>query len=139
MNPKVWGRPGWRFLHLITNEYPVNPTLEERENYRLFFTQIQYVLPCGKCRRHYQLNLAAMPLTDDVMRTRLTLMVWLINLHNQVNRQTGKKVLTYTEAFEAIRKMAEEERSGPNPWLIGSGITIVLLLVVIFVLILKKK
>jgi hypothetical protein len=137
MNPKIWGKPGWTFLHLITCEYPENPTIEEKTNYRLFFSQAQYVLPCGKCRRHYQINLASMPLSDQVMQSRLSLMIWLINMHNLVNKQTGKKVLTYTEALNAIKKMTEKKKA--NPWMIGGSVLIIILLIIIFILILKRN
>ena len=31
MDPKIWGPPGWLFLHTLTFNYPNNPTKEEKE------------------------------------------------------------------------------------------------------------
>ena len=37
MNVNKWGPGGWVFLHTITFNYPLKPTLADKENYRNFF------------------------------------------------------------------------------------------------------
>ena len=37
MDPKIWGPPGWLFLHTITFNYPTNPTEEDKKYYKNFF------------------------------------------------------------------------------------------------------
>lgn len=136
MNPKIWGRPGWTFLHLVTCEYPDNPTDQDKINYKQFFTDVQYILPCSKCKNHYASNLQKYPITENVLKDRYSLMNWLIDVHNQVNYDTGKKVLTQIEAYSAIQKMMKPK---VNYWMISTVVLLIILVVIIFYSILKKR
>ena len=40
-NPEVWGPGAWLFLHTISLNYPTNPTYEDKENYKTFFTSLK--------------------------------------------------------------------------------------------------
>lgn len=80
IDPKLWGKPGWIFLHSITLGYPINPTEEEKNNYKLFFNSIGNILPCSTCRNNYLNSLNKYKLTDEVLITRDTLVNWLINI-----------------------------------------------------------
>ena len=47
MVTKIWGPVAWTLLHTISFNYPVNPTLEQKHQYRNFILSLQDVLPCG--------------------------------------------------------------------------------------------
>jgi len=104
MIPKYWGEHGWIFLHTITTKYPNKPTAIEKENYYTFFLLLQYVLPCGNCSNHYSENLKIIPLDENALSSRMNLMIWLIKLHNLVNKQTNKSILTINQALSSISK-----------------------------------
>ena len=39
----VWGPSIWHSLHSISFNYPVNPTIKEKRNYRNFILNLRYV------------------------------------------------------------------------------------------------
>ena len=42
----VWGPGMWHFLHTMSFNYPIEPSLEDKMKYRDFVLQLQNVLPC---------------------------------------------------------------------------------------------
>lgn len=105
MLPDIWGKCAWNFLHLITLDYPNNPTEKDKQNYTIFFNSLQYVLPCEKCRHNMKNHLKKYPLTDNILSSREGLIKWCIDLHNIVNHYTGKPMLTYQQAIEKINEL----------------------------------
>lgn len=99
MEPQVWGKHGWFFLHSITMGYPENPTNTDRDKYRNFFYNIGSVLPCNKCQINYRKHMEQIPI-EPALINRGKLVEWLINIHNLTNRDTGKKELSYAEVIK---------------------------------------
>ena len=97
MEPKVWGPPAWRFLHLITFQYPENPSDKDKKNYYIFFNSLKDVLPCPNCREHYSNHFKKHPIQ---LESRKELIEWLIDIHNEVNLMLGKKTYSYDEVYE---------------------------------------
>jgi hypothetical protein len=86
----VWGPCVWKFLHMVTMNY--NPKF--KKEYKLFFTSLQFILPCKHCRVNYSKKLNnKFKLTNQVLKNRLTLSKWLFMLHNQVRIDTGKHLI----------------------------------------------
>ena len=104
ISPSVWGPHGWKFMHYITFTYPVNPTLEDKENYRIFFEIIRKVLPCQSCRINYTMHLQKYPLTDYVLSTKKNLIEWLVNIHNEVNIINNKPIMTPNQVMNLYLK-----------------------------------
>jgi hypothetical protein len=103
MNPKFWGPHGWYFLHSVTMNYPKNPSDKDKQIYFNFFKSLENVLPCEKCAYHYSQNLEKLPL-EPALESRDTLVRWLINVHNEVNKETGKREYTYDEVIQEYTK-----------------------------------
>lgn len=99
MEPQVWGKHGWFFLHSITMGYPDHPTNTVRDNYRSFFYNIGAVLPCNKCQVNFRKHMEQIPI-EPALINRSKLVEWLINIHNLTNKDTGKKELTYAEVIK---------------------------------------
>jgi len=115
IGPDVWGPHGWKFIHMIALAYSTNPTEEQRKNYKEFFTVLQHVLPCSLCANNYKRHITEeLPLTDEVLKDRDSLSKWLIDIHNLVNKETGKKILSYDEALEMIYNNYETNKSNDN-------------------------
>jgi hypothetical protein len=102
MNQRVWGPKLWFSLHSITFTYPYNPSSEDKKTVSDFFVSLKDVLPCTACQTNYKKNLADFPIKLD---SRKELVYWLINLHNNVNKETGKKKWSYKDV---IRKYERE-------------------------------
>lgn len=136
IDPKLWGRYFWGTAHYITISYPSNPTQKEKQNVKLFFDLLTDLLPCENCRTHYKNNLTRYPLTDQILNSKSNLIKWLVNLHNEVNQRTGKKIISVEEAIINYTQ--------PNTHFISNKkftqtTTIILLIVLIFVLVYYTK
>jgi hypothetical protein len=94
---KIWGPPCWDTLHAFSFGYPYeNPTSEQKEHYKAFYYNLQYVLPCVYCRNSYSHFIKTKPtiLDDSVMENRESLTRWLYKLHQRVNNKLGCEYMT---------------------------------------------
>lgn len=101
MNTYYWGPRLWEVLHCITLDYPVKPTEEEKQNMRNFLVSLKSVLPCIYCRRNYERNLKENPIK---LNCRKDLVLWLIDIHNEVNGKEGKRPYSYVEVLNLYEK-----------------------------------
>jgi len=133
MNPIIWGKYGWFFLHSITLGYPSCPTKTEKTQFKNFFTNIGNVLPCDRCKINYKSHLKKFPLNDDILSSKIKLIHWLIDIHNSVNKINGKKVLTYEEAIGIYSEKYDETLIKKYNILIKISTSIFILLIIIFI------
>lgn len=101
MDPTFWGPSGWRFIHSVCYTAPEALTSDDKERYKTFIKALGAVLPCAACRKHFQENLKRHPL-ENALGTRKALFEWSVDMHNEVNRKTGKMDFSYLEAEEAL-------------------------------------
>ena len=87
----VWGPSQWHFLHTLSFNYPVEPTVQDKLHYRNFILSLKYVLPCGKCRSNLFKNFKKLPLRLSNMKSRDTFSLYMYNLHELINDMLGKK------------------------------------------------
>jgi hypothetical protein len=111
--PKDWGPHGWKFIHIVALAYPSEPTNEDKENYKTFFTIIGKILPCHLCNDHYNENLINYPLNDTVLSSRDNLLKWTIDMHNSVNKSNGTKVYDYDTAIKLIKDNFNDSNKQP--------------------------
>jgi len=109
----VWGPMLWSYLHTMSFNYPVNPTLENKKHYKDFIVNLQYVMPCKYCRINLTKNLKQLPLTEKDMESRDTFSRYVYNLHETVNKMLKKKSgLSYDDVrdrYENFRSRCTEE------------------------------
>jgi hypothetical protein len=99
-NTSKWGPNIWQTLHFISLGYPDNPSELDKEKYKNFFLLFQYILPCKICSNHYSENLQKNPITDKVLSSKNNLILWVIDIHNQVNISLGKPELSLDEVLD---------------------------------------
>ena len=149
MNQNIWGSPMWFSLHTITMNYPNKPTYAQKKDYKNFFTSLQYIIPCTVCRRNYQRHLKELPL-EQSLNNRKTLVYWLIDMHNMVNAEIGKKIMSYKNVIDKYEKIYDKkifddeyiikEQKETNNILIYVSILILIIVFLIFYyLIINKK
>ena len=121
MKPEVWGPHFWFVLHTISFNYPTDPSDFQKTAYRQFFTDLKDVLPCEKCRRHYQTYLSSYPITPH-LDSRASLIKWVIQVHNFVNENLGKRIYTVAEVLNIYKNLKptspfheEEVKKHVNP------------------------
>jgi hypothetical protein len=110
----VWGPLQWTFLHIMSFNYPINPTSEDKKHYRDYVLNLQYVLPCKYCRMNLTNNFKKKPLQMCHMASRETFSRYIYDLHETVNRMLKKKSkLSYCdvrERYEHFRSRCTEEK-----------------------------
>jgi hypothetical protein len=152
MHPEIWGPHAWIFLHSISLNYPENPSELDKERYRNFFSNLQYILPCEKCAYNYGIKLKSNPIELD---SKSELIEWLIKIHNIVNESNGKKKISndefmkiYQNIYNNQSKPKKIEKIENKPQKIGSkknifnnnSLTIILIIIIMVLLFsLKKK
>jgi len=101
MLTKIWGPSLWHFLHVMSFNYPVHPTKQDKKNYKKFICQLRYVLPCGKCRKNIVKNLKKCPPKLHVFKNRTTFSKYIYKLHETINKMLNQKSnLTYNQVRE---------------------------------------
>ena len=110
----IWGPTQWHMLHTISFNYPVNPTIQDKQNYRNYVLSLKNVLPCGACRKNLANNFKRYPLQMKHMKNRDTFSRYIYNLHEIVNNMLKKKSnLSYCdvrERYEHFRARCVDEK-----------------------------
>jgi hypothetical protein len=111
MQTSLFG-PIWFTLHLISFNYPVNPTHQDKINYMNFIKSFKYTLPCVYCRNNLDSNLSKINFNMSSMKNRETFSRAIYDLHNCVNKMLGKNIkISYNEVrnrYEAFRSRCNE-------------------------------
>lgn len=96
-DPEVWGPPAWRFLHCMSRSLPDTLPLEMQRSFEHLMRSLPHVLPCKPCGENMLRHLADDPVGQH-LGTREEVQRWLYHLHNAVNADLGKPLLTDAEA-----------------------------------------
>lgn len=109
----TWGPPFWHYLHTMSFNYPINPTLDDKRHYMDFILNLKYVLPCKYCRINLRTNLKQLPLRMSDMKNRESFSRYIYNLHELINKMLNKTSnLSYCdirERYEHFRARCTEE------------------------------
>ena len=63
----VWGPSLWHFLHIMSFNYPNEPTNEQKHYYMDFILSLENILPCKYCRINLKKNFKVLPLRISTM------------------------------------------------------------------------
>jgi hypothetical protein len=99
---------------MMSFNYPVKPTPEDKKHYKDFIIGLQYVLPCKYCRVNLTNNFKKKPLQMCHMANRETFSRYVYDLHETVNKMLHKKSkLSYCdvrERYEHFRSRCVDEK-----------------------------
>ena len=103
---KIWGPMLWPVLHMISMNFPVKPTIEDRNNYFNFIFGLTKVLPCGACRKNLILNLKEVGFSKEIsLKNRESFSLFMFTLHEKINNMLGNDNLLIT--FDQYRDKLE--------------------------------
>lgn len=108
MDPNIWGPQLWYSLHIITFNYPNNPTNNDKINYTNFFYTLINVIPCNYCKHNFKIHLNKYPL-ENSLDNRMSLVKWLFNIHNLTNKHLNKKIFTYQQFISKYTKIFQKK------------------------------
>ena len=101
MITSIWGPNIWHYLHTLSFNYPIKPTLENKKYYKEFIINLQYTLPCKFCRINLKNNLKVHPLRVCHLKDRDSFSRYVYKLHEIVNKMLNKKSgLSYCDVRE---------------------------------------
>ena len=86
----LWGPYLWHLMHHIAYYNDNNNTIEQIE----FFNRILHVIPCEKCKDHYNDFINNNPI-DNI--DKYSIKKWLYLAHDNVNKIQNIKGITFTE------------------------------------------
>lgn len=125
-SPLMWGKEAWQFIHFVAMSYPDAPTEIDKKNYLDFFSSLQYVLPCPTCAYNFKKKMEVHP---PNLTNRKALFNWTVDVHNSVNEENGKDILTYEEAeYELFSQKFVIKYTPIAKSIIFSGVSIICLL-----------
>lgn len=128
MSPSVWGPIVWTTMHIVSLGYSHSPNAEEKQAAIDFYQSLVHMIPCPICREHYKMFLAKYPVKDAV-GNRNDLIYWVFMIHNKVNEQLGKPVLSMEQYIHKMTYLSNQhslslpsEVSLHSTYLLGAGI-----------------
>ena len=110
----VWGPAMWHYLHIMSFNYPANPSHHDKKVYRDFVLNLENVLPCKYCRMNLKTNFKQLPLHKSIMKNRETFSRYIYDLHELVNKMLHKKsnlsFCDVRERYEHFRSRCTDEQ-----------------------------
>lgn len=102
-----WGPNAWNFIHAVSYAYPEQASKAQREEMFKFLWYFARVLPCMQCREDFKTYLQR-TLTkreqSSVFATRQSLVHFLVDAHNHVNRKLSKSEWSYARVDALYRR-----------------------------------
>ncbi len=94
MSKKQWGNATWFMFHTLAEKIkPEHP--EEIRALLSYITNICVNLPCPYCSQHARNNIAQC--RPNMVKTKDDLKIFVWQLHNRVNAQLRKPIVSYEE------------------------------------------
>lgn len=94
MDPRLWGAAVWATIHYVALGFPDHPQPSDQTAYAEFFRAVGRVLPCLTCTQNFERHVAQLtPLPEVLASGRDALFAWTVDLHNLVNRDSGRPSL----------------------------------------------
>jgi len=103
LSPLHWGPKTWFFLESAAIAYPVSPTDEQKTSAKNLLLSLKDMLPCETCRINYK-NYLDQTISDnyfdDIVKSRDTLLTYIIDIHNDVREKKNQTPRTIEDTFD---------------------------------------
>ena len=92
-----WGPSTWTLYHVVSFNYPDEPTDDQRQKAYDFLYGIAHMLPCVHCRTHWTKDLEEHVQSpfSETLSSRDAFSRFLVSGHNEVNRRLGRPQIPY--------------------------------------------
>lgn len=104
MQSNKWGPLGWDFSHAVTFNYPLEPTREEKQQYKNYFVSFSIILPCRICSNSFKFFYENLPI-NDYLEDRNGITYWLYIIHNLVNLKLGNPIVHFKDVILKYENM----------------------------------
>ena len=89
----------WKLLHERSFKYLDNPSNETKDKVFKFYNNDVKSIPCYVCRKHYTEFISKNNL-KNACESKDKLCKFLIDLHNDVNKDTKKPIMSYEDVYK---------------------------------------
>lgn len=94
-----------RHFHMTAWMFPSkNATPLQRQQITEYYQNFGHILPCPKCRNHYQKYVEQHPIDTH------NLFQWTVDLHNDINRIEGKPTVKWEDALVGLVRSVASNR-----------------------------
>lgn len=108
--PSIWGPFFWHTIHIVALGYPKQPTYSDKKSAKEFYESLVFLIPCSVCREHYKEHLRNNPISP-FLDSRMDLMKWTVQVHNQVNKMLNKPEWSMEEVIAYYERLGRRNRS----------------------------
>ena len=90
-SPSIWGNHAWSFLHAVALSYPVNASIETKNDYKNFFMSLGKILPCQTCQTNFDGHIKKPELDiNKFLEHPHDLFSWTVKMRNEVQKMLQK-------------------------------------------------
>ncbi len=97
-NPRIWGPHFWFILKCIVHNYPMSPTAQDKEHIESYFYELQFVLPCEKCKYTFKQHYNKYPI-NKYLSSKTKLIEWLELIYDETNRSISNNRVKILDEF----------------------------------------
>lgn len=94
-----WSKAFWTTMFAVALNYPLEPLINDQYNYKRFYEDVQYILPCDRWKRMYRHALRRMPINPFLREGRKSLFYWVLKIHNIISDKRELPQLTKEDVF----------------------------------------
>lgn len=99
-----WGPSAWNVLHSFAHCAQVSLDRDEQEEWKAFLHAFGRRLPCPTCRAHFKAYLDANVQDGATFAGRESIVAFMNDVHNDVNRRLGKPTWTLEQHKQAYSR-----------------------------------
>ena len=99
LDPTVWGKHYWFFLHTLSITYPLKPTQVTKKKYYELIQNMPLFIPSQKIGDIFADYLDKYPVSP-YLDSRLEFMKWVHFIHNKINETLQKPKIGFQESIK---------------------------------------
>ena len=138
VDPSDFGPHLWKSIHYMAIGAPKQFNDNDKHNYKQFFKNLGNWIPCEVCSQHYKENFTKINI-DDYLKTNITLFQYTHQLHNNVNKILGKRIMPYEEAYKIYSTPKSSHTSCLKNWIIFILLVIIIAMLLYLTYTIKRK
>ena len=94
-----WFHLTWLVFHVITFQI----VMDKPKYYYDFFYSFTELIPCSKCKNHYNEKIKNPNESMNYHLNNLNLFNWMVDIHNDINSKNKQKIWSYEEAGDLYK------------------------------------
>jgi hypothetical protein len=98
LDPKIWGRHYWFFLHTLAMTYPHHPNTVTKKKYYEFVQNLPLFLPVEQISKEFEQLIEKYPVTP-YLDNRDSFVRWMHFIHNKINEKLEKPQISLNDFF----------------------------------------